>query len=192
MTRDQGPRTNALDGGDDRPVVVIGVGNVLLGDDGVGVRVVEALGRTTEHDPEALPRGTRLLDGGTLGLDLLRDVEDAGALVLVDAVDLGHAPGTVTVLRGDRLTAAGGFRTLSRRQGGVGELLATAKLLAILPPEVVLVGVQAGEISVGPGLSHGVSAALPSAVEAVRRAAHALVLASSVPAQPAQLAGAVS
>ncbi len=189
MTRDDGPGTP--DRIDDRPVVVIGVGNVLLGDDGVGVRVVEALGRSAEHDPGALPPGTRLLDGGTLGLDLLPDVEHAGALVLVDAVDLGHAPGTVTVVRGERLTAAGGFRALSR-QGGVGELLATAKLLAILPPEVVLVGVQAGAIDVGPGLSRGVVAALPAAVEAVRRTAHAVALASRLSSRPAELAGAAS
>ncbi len=173
MTRDDGPGPGTQGRIGDRPVVVIGVGNVLLGDDGVGVRVVEALGRSAEHDPGALPPGTRLLDGGTLGLDLLPDVEDAGALVLVDAVDLGHAPGTVTVVRGERLTTAGGFRALSR-QGGVGELLATARLLAILPPEVVLVGVQAGSISVGPGLSRGVVAALPAAVEAVRRTAHGM------------------
>ena len=191
MTRDDGPGPGAQGRIGDRPVVVIGVGNVLLGDDGVGVRVVEALGRSAEHDPRALPPGTRLLDGGTLGLDLLPDVEDAGALVLVDAVDLGHAPGTVTLVRGERLTTAGGFRALSR-QGGVGELLATARLLAILPPEVVLVGVQAGSISVGPGLSRGVVAALPAAVEAVRRTAHAMALASGLSSRQAELAGAAS
>jgi len=191
MTRGGAPAMDVRDRVDDHPIAVIGVGNVLLGDDGVGVRVVESLGRTARSHPGALPRGCRLLDGGTLGIDLLRDVEDATALVLVDAVDLGHAPGTVSVMRGDRLTTTGGSRARSR-QGGVGELLAIARLLAILPREVVLVGVQAGEINVGTGLSRGVTAALPAAVEAVRREVFALAAAGAMPSRPAELSGASS
>ncbi len=175
----------------DRPIVVIGIGNVLLGDDGVGVRAVEALGRMAEADPGVLPRGTRLLDGGTLGLNLLNDLDDARALILVDAVDLGRAPGTVSVMRGDELAVADGFRTPSR-QGGVGELLATARLLAILPPDVLLVGVQAGAINVGQALSREVAAAMPAVAEAIRREAHALAGSSPSSSRTPELAGAVS
>ncbi len=80
---------------------MIGVGNVLRGDDAVGVRVVEGLRAAVAGDPHALPAGTRLVDGGTLGLDLLRSIRDARAVVLVDAVRLGGPAGTVSVLRGD-------------------------------------------------------------------------------------------
>ena len=176
---------------DERPIPVIGVGNVLLGDDGVGVHVIEALVRMVRRDPDVLPRGTRLLDGGTLGLNLLGELDDARALILVDAVDLGHAPGTVSVLRGDELAAAVGRGALSR-QGGVSELIATASLLAILPPDVVLVGVQAGEINVGQALSREVAAALPAAAEATRREAHALAGSRPSSSRTPELAGAVA
>ena len=90
------------------PAVVLGVGNVLLRDDGVGVRVLEELRRLAAVDPAMAPDGTRLVDGGTLGLDLLGTVHGARALLLLDGVSLGLEAGTVTVLRGDEIAAAGG------------------------------------------------------------------------------------
>ena len=151
----------------DGPLVVLGLGNVLLGDDGVGVRVVEALGQLVERDPGAVPRGTRLLDGGTLGLGLLGSIDGARALVVVDAVNIGRLPGTVTVLDEAGLRAQSGGGTSSR--GGVGALLATARLMGILPPVVSLVGIQAGSIGIGATLSPDVRAALAGAVDTVRR-----------------------
>ncbi len=67
-------------------LAVIGVGNVLRGDDAIGVRVVESLRAAMARDPLALPVRTRLVDGGTLGLDLLTPIRDASAVVLVDAI----------------------------------------------------------------------------------------------------------
>ena len=89
------------------PIVVLGIGNTLLGDDAVGIRVLEALGRLAGHDPAVLPPGTHLVDGGTLGIELMRTVEGARALLLLDAVDIGATPGEVVVLAGDAITAAG-------------------------------------------------------------------------------------
>lgn len=151
----------------DGPAVVIGVGNVLLHDDGVGVRVVEALRSELERDPGALPEATRLVDGGTLGVDLLPNVEGARSLLLLDAVDLDQPAGTVSVLRGDDiLTAAGTWGECI--PGGVGELLSVARLMGWLPASVALVGVQVDDTSYGEGLSEPVAAALPRAVERAR------------------------
>lgn len=176
---------------EDRPLVVLGLGNVLLGDDGVGVRVVEALGRLAERDPGALPRGTRLLDGGTLGLGLLGCVEGARALVLVDAVNIGRRPGTVIVLDEERLSPRAGGGRSSR--GGVGALLATARLMGILPPEVSLVGVEVGAIEVGSTLSPEVRAALPGAVDRVRRELDSIDrMAAGRSRRTAELAGATA
>jgi hydrogenase maturation protease len=152
----------------DRPAVVIGVGNVLLADDAVGIRVVEALREVPASGPGALPDGTRLVDGGTLGLDLLRAVEGARTLVLVDAVDLGAVPGTVRVLRGDALATAG-RSPAAAADGGVASLLAVGRLMGWLPDPVSLVGVQVERVEAGIGLSTAVRSALPAAVEAVRR-----------------------
>jgi hydrogenase maturation protease len=147
------------------PAVVLGVGNVLLRDDGVGVRVVRELGRLTEQDPRAVPGGTHLVDGGTLGLNLLQAVRGARSLLLVDAVNLGRAPGAIVVLRGDAVATAGGGGTGS---GGVGELLSMSRLMGWLPDPVTLLGIQAGDTGVGVGLSPDVEAAVPAAVELAR------------------------
>ncbi len=146
------------------PAVVLGVGNVLLRDDGVGVRVVEGLRSVAAHDPSALPEGTRLVDGGTLGLDLLQTVYGARCLLLLDAVDLGRPAGTVSVLRGDAILAAGGRSV----QGGVAELLSVARLMGCLPDLVALVGVQVHDTDLGIGLSEHVAAAVPNAIAAAR------------------------
>lgn len=147
------------------PALVIGVGNVLLRDDGVGVRVLEALRTEAAHDPMALPADTRLLDGGTLGLDLLRTVSGARSLLLVDAVDLRQEPGTVSVLRDDAIAEAAG-RWGASAPGGVGELLAVARLMGWLPDAVALIGIQVDETGAGIGLSPSVLAAVPLAVAA--------------------------
>jgi len=154
--------TSAADG----PAVVIGVGNVLLRDDGVGVRAAEALRSAARRDPTALPAATRIVDGGTLGVDLLGLVEGARSLVLLDAVDLDQPAGTVSVLRGDAILAAGG-RWGRCVPGGVGELLSVARLMGWLPGPVALVGIQIDDAGFGVGLSERVAAALPRAVEAV-------------------------
>ena len=149
------------------PPVVLGVGNVVLRDDGVGVRVVEALRALAHHDTHALPEGTRLVDGGTLALDLLRAVEGGGCLLLVDAVDLGLPPGTIRVLPRDAILAAGssGGRSVP---GGVGEWLAVARLMGWLPEPVAMVGIQVEDTDFGIGLSNAVEMALPGAVERTR------------------------
>lgn len=149
------------------PAVVLGVGNVLLGDDGVGVRVVEGLRALGAHDPSALPEGTRLVDGGTLGLDLLRTVDGARCLLLLDAVDLGRPAGTVVVLRGEAILAAGGAWAPSV-QGGVAELLSAARLMGWLPDPVAMVGIQVHGTGLGIGLSEHVAAALPHAIATAR------------------------
>ncbi len=157
----------------DGPAVVLGVGNILLRDDGVGVRVVRGLRSLVEHDPSALPEGTRLVDGGTLGLDLLRTVDGARCLLLLDAVDLGQPAGTVSVLRGDAVLAAGGAWGRSV-PGGVGELLAAARLMGWLPDPVAMVGIQVHDTSFGVGLSEHVAAALPPAIATARHELHEL------------------
>lgn len=148
-------------------LAVIGVGNVLRGDDGIGVRVVEGLRTAVGQDPRALPAGTRLVDGGTLGLDLLRSIRDARAVVFVDAARLGGPVGTVSVLRGAEVAGAADPGS-DTAPGAVGELVAVAGLLGWLPADVVLVGIEVADVDVRVGMSPGVAAALPVAMEAVR------------------------
>jgi hydrogenase maturation protease len=151
----------------ERPLVVIGVGNVLLRDDAVGIRVVDRLCGLVAEDQLALPQPVLLVDGGTLTVELLDTVRGARGLVLVDASIAGDPAGTVSVRRGARVLAAGGARA-GRTADAVHELLDVARLAGWLPERVALVGIEVEAIEFGMDLSPSVAAALPAAVHAVR------------------------
>jgi hydrogenase maturation protease len=144
---------------------VIGVGNILLRDDGIGVRVVDGLRRLQEEEPGALPRETLLVDGGTLLPDLLHLVRDARGLVLVDAVRLGGPVGSLCVRHDDEIDRDGGSPGVAPTS--IGELLAVARLLGWMPERSVLVGIEVDHTEFGQELSPAVAAALPRAIETV-------------------------
>ena len=151
------------------PIVVVGIGNVLLRDDAVGVRVMEALAALAATDASAVPPATRFVDGGTLDIDLLRHVEGARAVLLIDGVDVGASPGDVSVLRRDAILASGA-RQRGGWAGGVAEIIAVGHLMGWLDCPVAMVGVQVGEIGFSLGLSPAVAAAVPVALDAARGA----------------------
>jgi hydrogenase maturation protease len=162
----------------ERPtLLVLGVGNVLLRDEGVGVRVAREV---AELGPDAVPPGTRVVDGGTLGLDLLPMIEDAAGVVMVDAVNLRVTPGAVAVLRGPELHAALA-QHVSPHQVGVGDLLSAARLAGALPDLVALVAVQPELIEIGLDLTPLVEAAVPAAVGLVRQELEAMAAARRDP-----------
>ncbi len=148
----------------DGPVAVIGIGNVLLRDDGAGVHVVGVLRQLAERGEISLATDVRLVDGGTLSLALLAEIDGTRAVVFVDAADLGSAPGAVAPVRGAALRRAGdGYGCV---RAGLAGLLATAELAGVLPADVVLVGIQPQAIVAGLEPTDVVRAALPAAVEA--------------------------
>jgi hydrogenase maturation protease len=151
----------------DGALAVIGVGNVLLGDDGAGVRVLEVLRRRVDAGEAGLPPGTSLVDGGTLGLDLVRHLDGVRGLVVVDAADRGARVGSVTVRRGREALAAATANGAASH--GLGEMLVVARLLGTLPPSVAIVELAVGEIAPRIGLSPAVDAALAEAAEATCR-----------------------
>ncbi|WP_298272924.1 HyaD/HybD family hydrogenase maturation endopeptidase [Geobacter sp.] len=133
-------------------ILVLGIGNLIMTDDGIGVRVVQRLAEGFRFPP-----GVELLDGGTLGLDLLPRLEGVERLLVVDAVETGGAPGTVMRLQGEEIPVA--FRTkLSPHQMGLQDLLAVAELQGNLPAEMVLWGVQPASVEPGVELSAAVAA----------------------------------
>ena len=137
--------------------LILGVGNLLLSDEGVGLRVVERLAETYE-----LPEGVQVLDGGTLGLDLLYHLEGADGrpvenLLIVDAVEMGKEPGTLLRLEGDEVPTFLSVK-ISPHQVGIPDMLFAAKLKDLYPPNVVLWGVQPDVLEVGLDLSPPVAA----------------------------------
>ncbi|HXJ79056.1 MAG TPA: HyaD/HybD family hydrogenase maturation endopeptidase [Candidatus Methylomirabilis sp.] len=136
-------------------ILVLGLGNILLSDEGIGVWVAESLRRRFEFPPEVT-----VLEGGTLGLDLLPRLDGVERLLLIDAVKLGRAPGDVVRLEGDEVPAVLDVK-VSSHQLGVQDLLATARLMGSEPPHVVLWGMEAERLEPGTGFSASVREALP-------------------------------
>jgi len=136
-------------------VVVLGVGNVLMSDEGVGVHAVEALERAWE-----LPEGVRCVDGGASTQELLGDLENLDQLIIVDAVSAGLEPGGVTRVEGAAVPSV--FTTrFSPHQTGISDLLATLKLVGRAPGSVVLFGVQPVRLTLDLELSAKVAARVP-------------------------------
>ena len=133
--------------------LVLGLGNILLGDEGVGVRVVERLLEQYEF-----PEGVQVMDGGTLGLDLLPYVEEASRLLVIDAVQAGKPPGTLVRMEGDEIPVFLDASKVSPHQEGLQDLLAVAVLKGYLPEEVVFWGAQIESLGVGLELSEPVAA----------------------------------
>lgn len=142
-------------------VLVLGIGNLVMRDDGVGVRVVQHLQRSYRF-----PGNVNVVDGGTLGLDLLPMLENVSHLILVDAVETGDKAGTLVRLSGAELPVALETK-LSPHQMGLKDLLAVSKLVGHEPDEMVLIGVQPGSIEMGLELTDDVDAQLDDIVAKV-------------------------
>jgi len=132
--------------------LILGVGNLLLSDEGAGLRVVEQL--VTTHD---LPEEVMALDGGTLGLDLLHYLEGVENLLIVDAVEMGEEPGAILRMEGEDVPSFLSVK-MSPHQIGIPDMLFAAKLRDLYPRNVVLWGVQPGSLGVGLELSPPVAA----------------------------------
>lgn len=142
--------------------LVLGLGNILLGDEGVGVRVIERLLEQVEF-----PEEVQVLDGGTLGLDLLPYLEGAARLLVVDAAQARKPAGTLVRLTGREIPIFLDASKVSPHQEGLQDLLAVAALKGYLPEEVVFLGVQVGSLGVSLELSPAVAAQVNLMVERV-------------------------
>jgi hydrogenase maturation protease len=146
-----------------RPRVgVIGLGNVLMGDDAFGPWVVQTLLAEQEFSPDVA-----VLDLGTPGLDLTPYVTDLEALILVDTVRSDAAGGTLRLYRRDELLKHPPQTRLSPHDPGVKEALLTAEFAGRGPRAVLLVGAVPQDTAMGVRLSPAVKAAVPLAVQAV-------------------------
>ncbi len=145
----------------DMRVVVLGIGNILMSDEGVGVHAVEAL-----QQRFTLPDNVEVVDGGTTGMELLPDLQGARHLIVVDAVRVGAPPATVVRLEGEEVPAF--FKTkLSPHQVGLCDVLAALRFSGGAPDRVVLIGVQPVSLDMAMQLSPEVAACLDRVLELV-------------------------
>ncbi len=141
--------------------VVIGLGNIVLSDDGIGVHAVRRLRQRARPQD-----GIELIEGGTAGLLLLPHLADAQRAIIIDAIDTGAPPGTLVRLEGEDWTVF--FETrFTVHDVGLRDLLGAAALTGAWPAQLVLHGVQPATTSIGTELSASVAGALEQLVSAV-------------------------
>jgi hydrogenase maturation protease len=116
-------------------VLVLGLGNLLLSDDGLGIHAIRGLERDARVDA-----GVTLLDGGTQGLSLMPHLSGFPRLLVIDAIDVGEPPGTLVRFEGKALDGLPGKATV--HQLGFADLMVAMRLLGESPEEVVVLGVQ--------------------------------------------------
>jgi hydrogenase maturation protease len=139
--------------------IVLGLGNTLHSDDGVGPQAIEKL-----RNDSRVPGDVALIEGGTLGLELLTYIWDCSYLLVLDAVDVGQPPGTLVRMSNQELQTLPGKGSV--HQLGVADLLVALRVLAYQTPEVVLLGVQPATAEWGTELSPAVAAVLPALADA--------------------------
>jgi hydrogenase maturation protease len=142
-------------------VLILGIGNPLMTDEGVGVRVAELLMNSYE-----LPDGVEVVDAGTMGLGIINLFRDRDLVLVVDAVDnTGYEPGTVVILTPEEMAPSQVMHSLHDTR--FVNVLEAAAMTGV-EPDAICVGVQVGSMEQWvTELTPAVEAALPAAVEAV-------------------------
>jgi hydrogenase maturation protease len=140
--------------------LVLGLGNLVHADDGVGVHAIYGL----ERDPR-VPANVTLLDGGTQGLGLLHHVSGVRRLLVIDAVDVGEPAGTILRFEGKALQGLPGKASV--HQLGFADLMVALQLLGESPGEVVVFGVQPDSTEWSAELTQPVANAIPLLVDSV-------------------------
>lgn len=145
------------------PTRIVGIGNLLVGDDGLGPRAMEVLIES------GLPPGVSVIDGGTGGLDILDLIEGAERVIFVDAVSFGGQPGDIRAFTPDEVRRLDGGRLASLHGIGLLDALDMARAIGLaLPATIQLVGVQPKTVATGEGLSPEIEARLPDVVRTVQ------------------------
>jgi hydrogenase maturation protease len=154
---------------EEKITLVLGVGNILLKDEGVGVHVIQELQRRT------LPGRVRLVDAGTAGLDALLSAEPVDKLIVIDALRAGGKPGTIYQIRLRteqkdeliRIFDRKGNSKISLHQIGLVEALSIAEKIQRAPGETVVIGIEPEEVSCGLELTKSVKRKMPEIINAV-------------------------
>jgi len=146
--------------------LILGVGNTVLSDEGIGVYVLRRL-ETLQAAGDPLLAAVELMDGGTLSFELVGPITAAARFIVIDACQLRQPPGAVQTFIGigmdEKLRRRGG----SVHEVGLSDLLDMARLLEQLPPQRALIGVQPHALDLGETPTPAVAAAIPAACQAV-------------------------
>lgn len=143
-----------------KKIVVIGLGNILCGDDAFGVILAEKL-----YELYDFPPNVEIIDGGAQGPALFQYIEKAERLLVFDAVDFGIPPATLVRREYGELPLWIGAKKITAHQNSFAELLALADLKNALPSEIVLIGAQIENTDFGSVIGDAINAKIPEALE---------------------------
>jgi hydrogenase maturation protease len=144
-----------------KPVLILGLGNLLQCDDGVGCRVAQEL------EQRALPDNVQVIDGGTPGVGLLNLLEGRQRVIIIDAAEMGLQPGNFKRFDAEDALLTGSAQRISLHRTGIADALALAHELKIELPKITFFGVQPARVDWQDGLSPQVQSAMPRVIEAI-------------------------
>ena len=144
-------------------ITILGIGNTLYTDEGLGVHALAALEEKYGTDQQV-----QLIDGSTDGMSLLGPVEDTDYLIVIDAINAGKEGGHIIELHGDDIPAYYGIK-MSIHQLGFQEVLLASKLREKYPKNIVMIGMQPTSLELGIGLSETNEAQLPKLLKLVEQ-----------------------
>jgi hydrogenase maturation protease len=128
-------------------IAIFGIGNLLQRDEGVGVHLINQLEKDYSFSP-----CINLIDGGTMGTDLLPYLEQNDKIIILDAVNFNEPPGFIGVIKNDDILRRLNTK-LSIHHLGITDVLSSARLLDIEPSEIYLIGIQPKNIEMGTDLT---------------------------------------
>ena len=143
-------------------VLIMGIGNTLLQDDGIGVHITELFKSTHPADPHV-----SILDGGTIGLSLLPEIEDAERVIIVDASELGERPGTMRIFHNREIDQQLSGKRRSVHEVALYDLFSAAAIRGRSPQQRVLIAIQPASTEWGLDPTPEVKASIPAACEAI-------------------------
>jgi hydrogenase maturation protease len=144
-----------------RKITILGIGNTLFTDEGVGIHLLPILEEKFKNDEDIV-----IIEGLTDGMKLLGPVEDAENLIIIDAINAGKDPGTIISLKGDEIPAYFGVK-MSIHQMGFQEVLLAAKLRERYPKRIAMFGLQPSSLELGLELTETISEKLQELAAAV-------------------------
>jgi hydrogenase maturation protease len=150
---------------DSTKILILGIGNPLLSDDGVGLRLLEEIQSNLSHLSDKID----FVDGGTQGMMLLGFLDNRPAAVLLDAIQLGASPGTVHILDAEDLLNFKGSKPISPHEGGAPELIKLSLALGELPPKVIVIGIEPEILTTNIGLSETIEKSIPEALAIIKK-----------------------
>lgn len=145
----------------DKQIKIIGIGNTLYSDEGVGVHLLPQLYESLKDYDHV-----EIIEGATDGMKLLEPVEEADYLIIIDAINAGKKPGEIITIKNDEIPKYYGVK-MSVHQVGFQEVLFAARLREKLPKEMVMFGIQPASLELGLELSDIVRGKLPQLLEII-------------------------